>query len=72
MDKSWINENDKLPDVDSGKYKVKRKDGTEMDAFYYSDKITWIAFYGLKTSYWWNSKYPHDRLDDITHWKDKK
>lgn len=64
----WISVEDKLPDVFSGKFKVRIKNENEMCAFFYSDALGWIAFYGQKTSYWWDSNYPHERLDNVTHW----
>jgi len=65
---NWISIEEKIPDVSSGKFRVKRQNGIEINAFFYQDKISWIAFYGKKTSYWWDSKRNHDRLDDVTHW----
>ena len=64
----WNNVNEKIPNVFAGKFRVKKEDGLEMDAFFYQDKISWISFYGEKTSYWWDAIYPYDRLDDVTHW----
>lgn len=64
----WYNVKDSLPNSNYGKYRIKRSDNTEMDAFYYADKISWIALYGQKTSHWWDSNSPHERLDDVTHW----
>lgn len=66
----WISINDRIPDVFAGIYPVRRKNGIEMEAFYYMDSIAWIAFYGHKPSHWWDSEGSHDRLDDVTHWKD--
>jgi len=68
----WISVEEKTPDVFAGKFRVKMKDGSETDAFFYSDGIAWIAFYGQKTSKWWSAdrKTNHERLDDVTHWKE--
>ena len=37
----WNNVNEKIP-VFAGKFRVKKEDGLEMDAFFYQDKISWI------------------------------
>ncbi len=65
---NWISVKDRFPNVKSGKFRVRKANGNEMDAFFYEDKISWIAFYGLKTSYWWDAKGNNDRLDNVTHW----
>ncbi len=67
----WISVEDRIPEVHAGKFRVKRKNGTEMDAFFYLDSIAWISWYGQKTSHWWDAKGFHDRLDDVTHWLDE-
>ncbi len=66
---SWVDIDEKIPDVIAGKFKVRLKNGDERDAFFYEDAIGWISFYGQKTSHWWNADYAHERIDDITHWK---
>jgi hypothetical protein len=66
---TWIQVEDRLPDVFAGKFRVRKRDGIEMDAFYYADKMAWTAFYGCKLSHWWDAHGTHDRLDDVTHWK---
>lgn len=67
----WHTVEDRIPEVISGKYRVRMKDGSEIDAFFYADKISWIAYYGQKTSHWWNAKGNHERLDNVTHWREK-
>lgn len=69
---TWINVNDKLPEVKTGKYRVRTEKDIEMNAFYYEDAMSWIAFYHQKTSHWWEANYPYKRLDDVIEWKDKK
>lgn len=66
----WHAVETRLPEGSSGKFRVRRNNGIEMDAFYYADKIGWIALYGQKTSHWWDANGNHDRLDDVTHWRD--
>lgn len=65
----WISVEHQLPEVRAGKFRVRRKNGQEMDAFFYLDSIAWIAFYGQKTSHWWSATYPYDRLDDVSYWR---
>lgn len=68
---NWIETEKRIPEVFSGKYRVRNENGDELDAFFYQDSMAWIAFYGQKTSHWWHAKGNHERLDNITHWKDK-
>jgi len=67
----WISIEEKIPDVSSGKFRVRRKNGIEMDAFFYQDRIAWIAFYRQKTSHWWDANGSHERLDDVIEWEMK-
>ena len=64
----WISVDQKLPDIFAGKFRVKKINGIEMDAFFYLDRMCWITFYGQKSSYWWDAKGNHDRFDNVTHW----
>lgn len=64
----WISVETEFPTVTSGKFRVRRSNGVEIDAFYYLDAMSWIAFYGLKTSRWWSANGKNERLDNITHW----
>lgn len=68
---NWIETKDRIPTVFAGKYRVRKENGEELNAFFYQDRISWIAFYGKKTSHWWDAKGNHERLDNITHWKEK-
>ncbi len=63
----WISVKDKSPDVFAGIFKVKRSNRDETKAYYYSDRAAYIAFYGWKTTDWWDysSKEP---IYDVTHW----
>lgn len=65
---NWIDVKERLPSVSCGKFKVRLNNGSEISAYFYQDSIGWIAFYGQKTSHWWQACYPHARLDDVTHW----
>lgn len=65
----WISVDDNLPDVTSGKFRVRRSNDLEMDAFFYADGISWIEFYGRKSCHWWDAKGQHERIEDVTQWK---
>lgn len=63
----YISVDERLPDKD-WKYTVMLSNGNTQKAFFYLDSISWIAFYGQKTSHWWSAEYPNERLDEVTHW----
>ena len=67
----WIDVHYGLPDCKAGCFRVKRSSGNEMDAFFYADRMGWVEYYGIKSSYWYDAHKPHDRLDDVTHWKER-
>jgi hypothetical protein len=69
MHEEWTKTSQSLPDVKAGKFRVKRQDNIELDAFFYADAMAWIAYYGLKTCHWWNATGNHERLDDVIEWK---
>lgn len=65
----WNDIDKSLPETDLGiKVKVKLNDNRECFAFFYPDKMSWIAFYGEKPAYFWNSK-TKEPLFNVTHWK---
>lgn len=66
----WISIEKKLP-KNHGKYIVKLRDENELKAFFYSDMMVWIAYYGERPCYWWDSNYPYDPLYDVTHWREE-
>jgi len=68
---TWIKVSERIPSVNAGKFKVRLDTDTEKDAYFYADKIGWIAFYGQKTSHWWDAKGDHKRLDNVTEWREK-
>ncbi len=65
----WIDATKRLPTQFAARLRVRRSDGTEIHAFYYQDAMAWIAQYGKKTSHWWSATHPHERIDDVTHWR---
>lgn len=67
---SWIETKERIPDVLAGKYRVRVKNGNEMDAYFYQDSMAWIAFFGQKTSHWWSAHGDNERLDGVTHWRE--
>jgi len=68
---SWIDVKDKLPDLFADIFKVKTENGDQERAYFYKDKMSWIAFYGQKTNYWW-SHNTNEPMFDVTHWWNKE
>lgn len=66
---SWTNVQEKVPDIHSGTFEVKRQNGEQMKCFFYADKMMWIALYGQKPCHWWNAKGNHEPIHDVTEWK---
>ncbi len=65
FDKEFAKDLPKKSDI----VKVKLKNGDETKAYFYADKIGWIAFYGHKTGYFWH-KDTKELIDHIvTHWR---
>jgi len=64
----WVDVNERLPEDRLRKYLVKKVNGEEFPAFFMPDKIIWIAFYGMKTSYWMKEERG-ELIHDVTHWK---
>ncbi len=62
----WVKVEDDLP-KQNDILLVKRSNGVQCKAYFYTDKINWIMWYGQKTSHWWD-KTSKERLDDVTHW----
>ncbi len=57
----WISVKENLPPC-SCILTVKRKNGDQIKAFFHSDKINWLYFYGVKTDHFqdMNGKWLHD------------
>ncbi len=66
----WVKVDERLPNVHADKFRVKLNGGDEVSAYFYRDSMAWIAWYGLKTSYWWNSK-SHEPIFDVIEWMEK-
>lgn len=65
----WVSVEEKLPDVAIfGKFKVKTNQLREFPAFYCKDGMSWIAFYGHKSSAW-SDCHSGELLHNVTHWK---
>ncbi len=62
----WISIKDQMPDVHSGKFKVKTEHD-EFTAYFYKDQMIWIEFYGQKPCHWWDVK-TKDPIYNATHW----
>lgn len=67
----WIEIADRIPHVYAGKFRVRLKNGKELHAYFYEDAMGWIAFYGQKTSHWWSAHGNNERLDGVTHWRER-
>lgn len=65
----WISVDDRLPEGMGAHVWVKRSNGDVVKAYYYADKMAWLAWYRVKLSYWWNG---NDPLHDVTHWEEKE
>lgn len=66
----WISVEESLPDDEFKKYLVKKANGEIITAHFMPDKIAWIAWYGLKTSYWMRVD-SGKLIYDVTHWRNK-
>ncbi len=64
----WIPVTERLPEGMAGKYTVRLENGDEKKAYYYSDAMAWITWYGHKSCYWWDCSRNNDPLHDVTHW----
>ncbi len=63
----WISVEDRLPDDKIKKYLVRQENREPIQAFFMPDKAMWIAWYGIKTSYWMEISSAK-LLHDVTHW----
>lgn len=67
MKMEWISVKDRKPKCFATTVNVKIKNGEECKAHFYSDGMSWISFYGQKSTAWWEYKTGNP-LYDITHW----
>ena len=68
---TWIKVSERLPRDNAGIFMVKLENGNMIKAYYYADKINWIASYGQKTSHWWNTTGDKERLDNVIEWREE-
>lgn len=65
----WIALADSYP-PHSGIYQVKLSNENEIKAYYHSDKMNWLKFYGKKTTHF--QDYETNKfIDNVTHWMKK-
>jgi len=67
---TWVNVDERVPDVMGGDFMVETANGKVFRCIYYLDKMIWIAFYGKKPTHWWN----WDTLQpeyDVIKWREK-
>ncbi len=65
----WISVEKSLPKW-SDIIKVRRVNGDEIKAYYHDDRMTWLCYYNVKTSYFQDHK-TKAWLHDVTHWLKK-
>lgn len=66
----WISVEEHIPNVFAGKFEIRIVTGKEFNAFFYSDKMAWIAFYRQTPCFWWDAEYPHKPIYNVTHWRE--
>lgn len=64
----WISVKDRLPNTETGSFRVKTADDKELPCLYYQDAMNWITFYGQKSCRWWEANHPYDPVFNVTHW----
>lgn len=62
----WISVEDKLPEFHAIVY-VKRKNGEEEKVYFHADRMSWLWFFGVQTSYFQDMKGKW--LHDVTYWR---
>lgn len=67
MTNEWVSVKDKLP-TSNCILLVKTSTGKITKAYFYLDQIDWVAFYGQKTSYFWD-KETKKPMFDVIEWK---
>lgn len=69
----WNEIENGLPNIDSKGCKVivKLSDMSETFAYFYPDKASWGAQYGIKPAFFW-SCITREPLFNVTHWKKLK
>lgn len=68
----WHSIEEGNPDVKSGLYLVRMKNGNEKKSIFYHIGISWLSFYGLDRCLWWEDTCENQPLLDVTHWKKLK
>lgn len=59
---------EKHPPKQNGKFTVKLENGETKKAYFYTDSMAWIAYYGGKPTAWWDCK-THQGLYNVTGWQ---
>ena len=67
---NWVKISDEIPDVFAEAFMIKNEKEEILKAYFYSDKMQWIAFYGKKPTYWWNAR-THEPIYNATEWLKK-
>ena len=66
----WINVKDRLPEEKFERHFVKKENGEEKKAYFMPDKMEWISYYGLKSSFWMETR-SGQLIHDVTHWRNE-
>ena len=67
----WFKCSERLPDDSHKKYIVKKSNGEQIPAFFMSDKISWLAFYGKELTHW--MEFESGKLIyNVEEWKEMK
>lgn len=67
MTMEWTNVSDKLPLRHDIVY-VKKSNGDCEKAYFYTDSIRWIEFYGQKPCHFWSHK-TKEALHNVVQWR---
>jgi hypothetical protein len=63
----WIDVKDRLPSTNDI-VRVKRENGDKVKCYFHKDAMSWLMFYGVKTSYFQERHGKRNFLFDVTHW----
>lgn len=63
----WNSIEEKLPDDKFKKYLVKQENGNQIPAYFMPDRMSWVSYYKIPTSYWM-SVSKGDLIYNVTHW----
>ena len=66
----WVKVEERIP-LESDIFKVKLKNGDIISAYFHIDQMSWLNFYGTKTSHWQRKGGANEFLfDKVLEWKE--